>query len=76
MAQNAEMSFNFGAQPFKHPPTGGFIAVCQTAKDQVKNSEISGGASTSVKQVNYAPQAIIIEVGYSLYTLMYYKFLE
>lgn len=57
------MSFNFGAQPFKHEPIKGYIAVCQTPKNNLKNSEaISGNSSGGPKKINNAPQAIIIEV--------------
>ncbi|KAG8251426.1 ATP-dependent RNA helicase ddx1 [Homalodisca vitripennis] len=59
--KNAEISFNFGAQPFKHSPASGFTAVCQAPKSNVKNSEVSGTAAVVTKKVNNAPQAIIIE---------------
>ncbi|KAJ9589687.1 hypothetical protein L9F63_017131 [Diploptera punctata] len=60
--KNAEMSFNFGAQPFKHQPESGYIALCEAAKDNVKQNEIgTAGGSSQSKPVKNAPQAIIIE---------------
>ncbi|XP_065201500.1 ATP-dependent RNA helicase Ddx1 [Planococcus citri] len=59
--KNAEMSFNFGAQPFKHDPVKGYIAVCQAPKNCVKNSEAVSNSSGQQKKINNAPQAIIIE---------------
>lgn len=60
------MSFNFGAQSFKHEPSEDYIAVCQAPKERIKNSGAtsasSGDGSNVVKQVANAPQAIIIEV--------------
>ena len=57
------MSFNFGAQPFKHEPTKEYTAVCQAPKTNIKNSEAtSGNSSGQQKKINNAPQAIIIEV--------------
>jgi hypothetical protein len=64
-SQNAEMSFNFGAQPFKYDPESGYIAVCNASKENVKHNEVgSGGSSLQNKSVKNAPQAIIIEVMY------------
>lgn len=60
--QNAEMTFNFGAQPFKHAPPAGFTAVTQAPKNNVKHSEETGEAAVVTRKVNNAPQAIIIEV--------------
>jgi hypothetical protein len=61
------MSFNFGAQPFKHDPESGYIAVCEVSKENMKQNDIgSGGASSQVKSVKNAPQAIIIEVIFSI----------
>ncbi|RZF40737.1 hypothetical protein LSTR_LSTR014356 [Laodelphax striatellus] len=60
--KNAEMSFNFGAEPFKFKPAGGYTALTSASKEFVKNSDVSASASTSkAKLVNNAPQAIIIE---------------
>ncbi|PSN32349.1 ATP-dependent RNA helicase Ddx1 [Blattella germanica] len=62
MHDNAEMSFNFGAQPFKHTPDSGYIALCEAPKESVKHNDIgSGGGSTQSKSTKNAPQAIIIE---------------
>ncbi|XP_077297561.1 ATP-dependent RNA helicase Ddx1 [Arctopsyche grandis] len=60
--KNAEMLFNFGATPFKHPPPSGYISVNETKKSNIKvNAVNSAGSKTSNKPVNNAPQAIIIE---------------
>lgn len=59
--KNAEMSFNFGKTPFSHPPKGDYIAICQAPKECVKQNVVSAVAATGLKQVNNAPQAIIIE---------------
>lgn len=59
------MSFNFGAQPFKHDPESGYIPVCNAPKENVKQNEVgSAGTSLPNKAVKNAPQAIIIEVMY------------
>jgi hypothetical protein len=64
-SQNAEMSFNFGAQPFKHDPESGYIAVCNAPKENVKHNEVgTAGTSSQNKSIKNAPQAIIIEVMY------------
>ena len=64
-SQNAEMSFNFGAQPFKHDPESGHDAVCNALKENIKHNEVgSVGTSLQNKAVKNAPQAIIIEVMY------------
>ncbi|XP_047538346.1 ATP-dependent RNA helicase Ddx1 isoform X2 [Vanessa atalanta] len=59
--KNAEMSFNFGSTPFKYPPKGDYIGISRASKDCVKQNIVSAVASTGAKQVNNAPQAIIIE---------------
>nr|QOS47381.1 DEAD-box DDX1 [Locusta migratoria] len=60
--KNAEMSFNFGTQPFKHPPTDGYLAICEAPKECVKQNETGTGATSSQsKSVKNAPQAIVIE---------------
>ena len=42
--KNAEMSFNFGDQPFKHPPMEGFVAFAKAGeKDIVKNRKQGSG---------------------------------
>jgi hypothetical protein len=64
--QNAEMSFNFGAQPFKYNPASSYIAVCEATKQNLKQNDVgSGGMSSQSKYVKNAPQAIIIEVIFS-----------
>ncbi|KAL4711857.1 hypothetical protein ACJJTC_006026 [Scirpophaga incertulas] len=59
--KNAEMSFNFGAQPFKFAPPEGYIAICQASKEHMKYNAVAAGAVAESKPVNNAPQAIIIE---------------
>lgn len=56
------MAFNFGATEFKHPPKGGYIAVCQASKDCTVSSGVRGGGDKAQKIQNNAPQAVIIEV--------------
>ena len=60
-SQNAEMSFNFGATPFKYPPPKDFTALAKAPKDCVSESKIAGGGATSSKPAPNAPQAIVIE---------------
>ena len=62
------MSFNFGAQPFKHTPETGYVAVCEAPKDNVKQNETGtvGGGSSQSKPMKNAPQAIIIEVNMAI----------
>jgi ATP-dependent RNA helicase DDX1 len=64
--QNAEMLFNFGAQPFKHQPKNGYSAICQAPPNQTSNSETKSGnyscGGDKQSRINNAPQAIIIEV--------------
>jgi ATP-dependent RNA helicase DDX1 len=60
------MSFNFGAQPFKHDPESGYIAVCEASKENLKQNDVgSGGMPSQSKSVKNAPQAIILEVIFS-----------
>lgn len=62
--KNAEMGFNFGAQPFKHPPPNDYVAVSSIPKESVKHNPVNSSQSQtneSDKPVNNAPQAIIIE---------------
>lgn len=54
--KNAEMAFNFGATPFKHPPEAGFIGLNEAPKELVRSPD-----AAPVKVVKDAPQAIIIE---------------
>lgn len=61
--KNAEMSFNFGATPFKNLPQG-YIAVSQAPAEQQRVNETSAsGASEGdkISKINNAPQAVIIE---------------
>ena len=62
--KNAEMEFNFGQKPFKHPPGDDFIAFNAAAEAQLVVSpnfgaQSSGGSTT--KATNTGPKAIIIE---------------
>lgn len=62
--KNAEMAFNFGAQPFKHSPPNDYVAVSSAPKESVKYNTINSNQSSSNesgKPRNNAPQAIIIE---------------
>ena len=53
--KNAEMSFNFGDQPFKHPPMEGFVAFAKAGeKDIVKNRKQGSGG-----QVIYVIQTLL-----------------
>ena len=56
--KNAEMSFNFGDQPFKHPPMEGFVAFAKAGeKDIVKNRKQGSGG-----QVIYVIQTLLTTV--------------
>lgn len=62
--KNAEMTFNFGAQPFKHTPPTNFIAVSSAPKNNVKVNPVNSNQVQNVsaeKRAKNAPQAIIIE---------------
>nr|XP_037271589.1 LOW QUALITY PROTEIN: ATP-dependent RNA helicase DDX1-like [Rhipicephalus microplus] len=59
--KNAEMEFNFGATPFKHPPIDGYVAVSAAPKECVAESTVTGTSVGAPKSVKNAPQAIIIE---------------
>lgn len=62
--KNAEISFNFGATPFKYPPGEGFIAICQADPENTKKNPLSTLGQDNAqdfKSLPNAPQAIIIE---------------
>lgn len=62
--KNAEMSFNFGAQPFKYPPSNDYIAVASAPKEFVRENPVNSShaqSKDSNKPKCNAPQAIIIE---------------
>ncbi|XP_046473772.1 ATP-dependent RNA helicase Ddx1 isoform X1 [Neodiprion pinetum] len=62
--KNAEMAFNFGAQPFKHSPPEGYIAISAAPKSSTRDNTVSGNRQSGVdnlKPANNAPQTIIIE---------------
>jgi len=59
--KNAEMLFNFGDQPWKHPPTSGFLGLSSAPKGDVVQNEKTGSSVEERKIINNAPQAIIIE---------------
>lgn len=62
--KNAEMAFNFGAQPFKHPPSNDYVAMSSAPKEFIKFNPVNSNQSSSNesgKLKNNAPQAIIIE---------------
>ncbi|XP_022673538.1 ATP-dependent RNA helicase DDX1-like [Varroa destructor] len=57
--KNAEMSFNFGAEPFKHPPENSYIAFANASN--FTNNTILGSGPVVQKYEPHAPQAIILE---------------
>lgn len=61
--KNAEMLFNFGAAPFKHPIPEGYVAVDKVDQSKVKENPISSQSSPQeeFQTKPNAPQAIIIE---------------
>ncbi|CAK9830344.1 ATP-dependent RNA helicase Ddx1 [Anthophora retusa] len=62
--KNAEMSFNFGAQPFKHPPPFGYVAVASAPKECIRENPVNSSQTQNRddgKPRSNAPQAIIIE---------------
>ena len=65
--KNAEMSFNFGAQPFKYPPCGHLkdhIPLASAPKECVRenpNNTSQGQSIEDSKPKPNAPQAIIME---------------
>jgi ATP-dependent RNA helicase DDX1 len=62
--KNAEVSFNFGAQTFKYPPSSDYVAVCKASKDRVlinPHSKSQTQPGSTMQQTKNAPQAIIIE---------------
>jgi len=62
--KNAEMAFNFGAQPFKYPPPNDYMAVSSATKESVKYNTVNSNQNSSNesgKPKSNAPQAIIIE---------------
>lgn len=64
VVKNAEMSFNFGAQPFKYPPPPGFVAVSAAPKEYIKINPVHSNQSSQAKvekPAHNAPQAVIIE---------------
>ncbi|XP_014221079.1 ATP-dependent RNA helicase Ddx1 [Trichogramma pretiosum] len=64
VVKNAEIAFNFGAQPFKHPPKNGYVAVSAAPANQIISNPNSANTQirTSDKSVNNkGPKAIIIE---------------
>ncbi|XP_076296995.1 ATP-dependent RNA helicase Ddx1 [Lasioglossum baleicum] len=61
--KNSEMSFNFGAQPFKYAPRDDYMAVASAPKEFVKENPVTSTARSKEvgKPKCNAPQAIIIE---------------
>ena len=69
-SQNAEMVFNFGATPFKHPPSSSFTALCEAPSANLAKGGAAAAQSVGAfKPKNNAPQAIIIEVGEYIFKL-------
>jgi ATP-dependent RNA helicase DDX1 len=58
--KNAEMSFNFGKESFKHSPPADYIAVCTATAENTTHAG-SGVTSKDLKPKPNAPQAIVIE---------------
>ncbi|EGD75338.1 eIF4a [Salpingoeca rosetta] len=58
--KNAELKFNFGAQPFKHSPQGGFKAMNNQPDANVTTATAAGGASDTWKK-SKGPVALILE---------------
>lgn len=66
LSQNAEMLFNFGDTPFKHPPPSDYTAISKAAADLVPFSAqttptavaASGGGKKSSRHL---PMALILE---------------
>jgi ATP-dependent RNA helicase DDX1 len=58
------MAFNFGAEPFKFPLPQGYVPIksAPSEKAVVNSNSGDGGGESTVKIINNAPQAIIIEV--------------
>lgn len=46
--KNAEIQFNFGDEPFKHPPSDGFQPLCKAPANCCVNSTATGSKSTAV----------------------------
>lgn len=62
--KNAEMSFNFGAQPFKYPPPNDYIPLASAPKECVRENPNNTSQSQNIedsKPKPNAPQAIIME---------------
>ena len=62
--KNAEMEFNFGQKPFKHPPGDGFVAFNAAEEAHVvvsPNFGAQGSSSSAAKASFTGPKAIIIE---------------
>ncbi|XP_074644951.1 ATP-dependent RNA helicase DDX1-like [Tubulanus polymorphus] len=59
--KNAEMKFNFGESPFKHPPAS-YTPLCKAPKECTTDSPFGAGtAAVSKGPAPNAPYAIIIE---------------
>lgn len=61
--KNAEMSFNFGAQPFKYPPPNDYTAVASAPKEVINENPVNSNQThrENGKPKCNAPQAIIME---------------
>ena len=56
------MSFNFGDEPFKFPPAGGYVGFSKAPKDNYVSAQIVGNSPAPSRSSPNAPYAIIIEV--------------
>ncbi|KAK0178658.1 hypothetical protein PV327_007531 [Microctonus hyperodae] len=61
--KNAEMTFNFGDQPFKYGPPNDYLSVSSASSEYVKDNDVNhvSGGMSNIKPRTGAPQAIIIE---------------
>ncbi|KRY40549.1 ATP-dependent RNA helicase DDX1 [Trichinella spiralis] len=60
--KNAEVKFNFGSEPFKYPPSGGYIGIREASDDCTVDSKfLRGYVKVDTKPKPNAPLCIIIE---------------
>ncbi|CAG9772685.1 unnamed protein product [Ceutorhynchus assimilis] len=59
--KNAEMSFNFGQQPFKHPLPYHYLPLMSAPEDKIAINTNGTEVAATIKLANNAPQALIIE---------------
>ncbi|KRY09978.1 ATP-dependent RNA helicase DDX1 [Trichinella patagoniensis] len=60
--ENAEVKFNFGSEPFKYPPSSGYISIREASDDCTVDSKfLRGYVKVDTKPKPNAPLCIIIE---------------